>query len=64
MTDRENREKILELCMENEEHYWNLPGYGLIPDYFIRYWELHNAVLEYFGEVPYDFPLRHHDQKT
>ena len=55
MSDK--RKELLQACMQNEEDYWNLPQYGLIPDWFIRYWELHNLVLEHFGEEPYDEPM-------
>ena len=54
MTDKK---KILELCMGNEEDYWQLPQYGLTADWFVRYWELHNAILEHFDETPYGFPM-------
>lgn len=60
MTDKE---KILKLCMGNEEDYWGLSGYGLNADYFVRYWELHNAVLEYLGEERYDFPMREFERQ-
>lgn len=49
---------ILDLCAQNEEDYWNLPQYAMIADWFVRYWELHNLVLEHFGEVPYTYPLQ------
>ena len=45
------RKELLRACMQNEVDYWNLPQYGLIPDWFIRYWELHNMVLEHFGAL-------------
>ena len=56
-----SKEEILEELENNEIDYWNLPQYGLIADWFERYWDLHNMVLEYFGEEPYDYPLAARD---
>ena len=55
--------QILRTCMQNEEDYWNLPMYAMIPDWYLRYWELHNLVLEHFGEEPYEEPLTNFREK-
>ena len=55
--------QILRTCMQNEEDYWNLPQYAMIPDWYLRYWELHNMVLEFFGEEPYEEPLTNFRKK-
>ena len=57
MTDK--RKQLLQACMQNEEDYWNLPQYAMIPDWFVRYWELHNLVLEHFGKEPYHEPMEY-----
>ena len=52
----EQRKELLELLEDNEVDYFNLPQYGLVPDWFLRYWELHNKVLVALGQEPYDYP--------
>ena len=55
MTEEQKKE-LLELLEDNEVDYFNLPQYGLIPDWFLRYWELHNKVLVALGQEPYEYP--------
>lgn len=59
----DKRKELLQACMQNEEDYWNLPMYAMIPDWYLRYWELHNLVLEHFGEEPYEEPLTNFREK-
>ena len=59
----DKRKELLQACMQNEEDYWNLPQYAMIPDGYLRYWELHNLVLEHFGEEPYEEPLTNFREK-
>ena len=56
--DDKTKEEFLELLYQVEEDYWNLPQYGLIADWFGRYWDLHNKLLEHLGEEPYHEPLQ------
>ena len=39
--------ELIQLMEDNEYDYHVLPHYGLISDWFYRYWELHNAVYSY-----------------
>ena len=55
---------IIKMLQQNEEDYWNLPMYGLIADWYLRYWYLHIEVMKYFGiEDQYEgpWPLRDND---
>ena len=52
----EQKQELLELLETNEVDYWNLPQYAMVPDWFLRYWQLHNKVLEALGQEPYDYP--------
>ena len=49
--------KIFQQVERNEDYYWSAPSQGFIADWFLLYWELHNTVLEFFGQEPYDTPL-------
>lgn len=51
-----DKEEILRLLYQNEDDYWTLPQYAMIPDWFLRYWELHNLMLRHLGEQPYYYP--------
>ena len=64
MSDK--RKELLRACFQNEVDYWNLPQYGLIADWFLRYWELHNLVLEHFDEEIYPDPIEnyHYNQEV
>lgn len=56
----EEKKKLREMFRaieKNEDDYHNLPHYGFVADWFIRYWNMHNMVLEFFGQEPYDEPL-------
>ena len=57
MTDKDKKE-LLEMMYQNEDAYWDLPQYGLIADWFVRYWELHNKLMVSLGDVPYEYPLQ------
>ena len=52
--DKITKEYILKMMDDNEYDYHVLPHYGLISDWFIRYWDLHNAVYNY---------LEHNEQR-
>ena len=54
---KDNKEQILKAAYQNEDDYWMLPSQGLMADWFLRYWEMHNLVLEHFGEEPYPTPI-------
>tara|TARA_Y100000401_G_scaffold6413_1_gene4399 strand:- start:4383 stop:4583 length:201 start_codon:yes stop_codon:yes gene_type:complete len=40
-----NVDRILDLLEQNEIDYFNLPHYGLVPDWRLRYWQLHELLL-------------------
>jgi len=42
-----DREDLVEMMEQNEYDYHVLPHYGLMSDWFVRYWDLHNAVYSY-----------------
>lgn len=44
------KEEILKLLDDNEYDYHVLPHYGLISDWYVRYWELHNLMLKYLTD--------------
>lgn len=52
----EQKQELLELLDTNEVDYWNLPQYAMVPDWFLRYWQLHNKVAVALGIEPYDYP--------
>ena len=41
-----NVDRILDLLEQNEIDYFNLPHYGLVPDWCLRYWQLHELLLQ------------------
>tara|TARA_R100001224_G_scaffold84668_1_gene53946 strand:- start:245 stop:445 length:201 start_codon:yes stop_codon:yes gene_type:complete len=41
-----NVDRILDLLEQNEIDYFNLPHYGLVPDWRLRYWQLHELLLQ------------------
>ena len=41
-----NTDRILELLEQNEIDYFTLPHYGLVPDWRLRYWQLHELLLQ------------------
>ena len=54
--NEEQKLELLELLETNEVDYWNLPQYAMVPDWFLRYWQLHNMLLEALGQERYDYP--------
>ena len=56
MPDKEDKRKhVLAEISDTYSAYWVFPHHGLAPDWFIRYWDLAEAVCEYF-DVPFDKP--------
>lgn len=41
------KEEIIDLLYNNYSDYYTLPHYGLVPDWYLRYWELHNMIFDY-----------------
>ena len=54
---KSSKQQILEAAYQNETDYWVAPSQGFVADWFIRYWEMHNLILEHFGEERFDTPL-------
>ena len=50
-----DKETLTKMLMQNEDDYHELPMYGLIPDWYLRYWELHVAVYKYLGIPEEDY---------
>ena len=46
--DKPTRGQILDTCYQNIDDYYTLPHYGLIADWYLRYWALHNMVCDHF----------------
>ena len=61
MTDKD-KEELLKVMYKNEDDYWELPHYGLISNWFVRYWELHNKLLTLLGEETYDYPMESYNE--
>ena len=57
----DQRDQLIEMLEQHEDDYWNLPQYGLIPDWFERYWKLHNMVCEVVDMDPYNYPMEAFD---
>ena len=57
-----DKAKLIEMLIQNEDDYWCLPQYGLIADWYLRYWHLHIAMYQYLGidkeEYQGPWPLR------
>ena len=53
----EQKQELLDLLDTNEVDYFNLPQYAMVPDWFLRYWELHNKVAVALGVEPYEYPV-------
>ena len=53
MTKEDLQNKILNEIDDVEYRYYVLPHSGLLPDYFIHYWELAELVMKYFDEPFY-----------
>ena len=57
-----DKETLIEMLQTNENDYWELPNYGLIADWYLRYWHLHIAIMQYL-KIPEEeyqgpWPLR------
>lgn len=44
------KDELLDLLDKNEYDYYVLPMYGLISDWYERYWELHNKLHYYLQD--------------
>jgi len=44
------KDELLDLLEENEYDYFVLPMNGLISDWYVRYWELHNKLYHYLQD--------------
>lgn len=43
------KEQIIKELYQNEDDYHELPMYGLIADWYPRYWRLHLLIMKHFG---------------
>ena len=55
MDKQEQRRRIADEIENTLYDYHVHPHYGLIPDYFLRYWDLAEAICDYF-DVPFKKP--------
>jgi hypothetical protein len=46
--DKPTRGQILDECYQNLGDYYELPCVGLMADWYLRYWALHNMVCDHF----------------
>jgi len=46
------KQDLLDLLDKNVYDYYVLPHYGLISDWYERYWELHQLIENYLNEEP------------
>tara|TARA_R100001224_G_C3974795_1_gene133754 strand:- start:104 stop:289 length:186 start_codon:yes stop_codon:yes gene_type:complete len=54
--DKETKRRRIAREIENTLYDRELyPHMGLVPDYFLRYWELADAICDYF-DIPFDKP--------
>lgn len=53
-----NKDRLMKILERNEYWYWFGPSVGSVQDSFLIYWELHDALLEELGEVPFETPLQ------
>ena len=44
------KDELLDLLEQNEYDYYSLPMHGLISDWYVRYWELHNKLYHYLED--------------
>ena len=58
MDKQQLKNKILNEIDDVEYRYHVLPHSGLLPDYFIHYWELAELVCEYLDEPLYYKPVK------
>jgi|TARA_R100000030_G_scaffold95571_1_gene83096 hypothetical protein len=58
-----DKETLIAMLHQTEDDYHSLPHYGLIPDWYLRYWDLHIALYQYLGLDKEDYfgpwPLKH-----
>jgi|TARA_B100000035_G_C20932014_1_gene523446 hypothetical protein len=47
MSKEELKERLIEMMDQDEHDYHALPHYGLIADWFPRYWDLANMIRTY-----------------
>ena len=50
MDKQQLKEKILNEIEDTFDAWVVMPFYGMVPDYFLRYWDLAEAVAEYFDK--------------
>ena len=50
-----SKEQILNEIYQSYEDYHVLPHLSMVPDWFLRYWDLAEAICDYFG-IPFDKP--------
>ena len=43
------REELIEMLYQNEDDWHELPHYGLVPDWYPRYWRLHILIMKHLG---------------
>ncbi len=57
-----DKKTLVKMLHQNENDYHELPMYGLIADWYLRYWHLHIAVYQYLELDKEDYygpwPLR------
>ena len=62
--DKEAKRRRIAEEIENTLYDRELfPHYGLVPDYFLRYWDLAAAICDYF-DIPFDKPELSTDEKV
>lgn len=54
--------ELYDMLMENEEIYWVGPSQGMVGDWFLMYWTLHNKMLKFMNQEPYDDPIRNRNE--
>ena len=42
-----DKESLIKMLHQNENDYHELPMYGLVSDWYLRYWHLHIALYQY-----------------
>jgi len=57
-------EELIKLLINNEDDYFMLPHYGMVPDWYKRYWQLHKAVAEYTGYTDYFIPKNSEENES
>ena len=55
MNQQQKRQKIAQEIEDTIYAYHVYPHMALVPDWFVRYWDLAEAITDYF-EVPFDKP--------